>query len=113
MCLSMDYLIVSLMTMSLSSPSHLHDHEKTHNMSMSCSKLEFEIHINNDELFKTIWEHMREGERGEKGGKGWLSNWLNLHLITIILTSFSHFQSEASVETTFQKFRAFSLITGF
>jgi hypothetical protein len=65
----MDYLMFSLIAMSLFSPLHLHDHEKTH-MSMSCSKLEFEIHINNDELLKTIWEHMREGARGEKGGKG-------------------------------------------
>ncbi len=70
----MDYLIFSLITMSLFSPSHLHDHEKAH-MSMSCSKLEFEIHINNDELLKSIWEHMREGERGgRKVGRADLPN---------------------------------------
>ncbi len=101
--------------MSLFSPSHLQDHEKTY-MSISCSKLEFEIHIINDELLKTIWEHMREGERGGgERGEGLIIKLINLHLITINLTSFSHFQSEASAETMrehSQKFRAFSLIHG-
>jgi hypothetical protein len=36
-------------------------------MSMLYNKIKFEIDINNDELLKTIWEHMREIKRGERG----------------------------------------------
>jgi hypothetical protein len=31
-------------------------------------RIKFEISINNDELLKTIWEHMREKRRGGGGG---------------------------------------------
>ncbi len=34
-------------------------------MSMLKNKIKIEIDINNDELLKTIWEHMREIKRGE------------------------------------------------
>jgi hypothetical protein len=37
-------------------------------MSMLCSKIKFEIDINNDELLRTILEHTREIERGERRG---------------------------------------------
>jgi hypothetical protein len=42
-------------------------------MSMWNSKIEFEFDINNDELSKTIWEHMREIKRGE--GVFYIVNW--------------------------------------
>jgi hypothetical protein len=32
-------------------------------------KIKFEIDINNDELLKIIWEHMKEIKRGQGGGK--------------------------------------------
>ncbi len=44
-------------------------------MSMLSNKIKFEIDINNDELLRTISEHMREIERGER--KGILLNFNN------------------------------------
>jgi hypothetical protein len=35
---------------------------------MLSNKIKFEIDINNDELLRTISEHMREIERGERRG---------------------------------------------
>jgi hypothetical protein len=38
-------------------------------MCMLYSRIKFEISINNDELLKTIWEHMKEIKRGQGGRK--------------------------------------------
>jgi hypothetical protein len=45
-------------------------------MSMLYTKIKFEIDINNDELLKIIWKHMREIKRGE----GDIIKLMNLHL---------------------------------
>ncbi len=39
-------------------------------MCMLYSRIKFEISINNDELLKTIWEHMTEIKRRGGGGAG-------------------------------------------
>jgi hypothetical protein len=49
---------------SLLSLDHLHGHEKH----VLCSKIKIEIDINNDELLKTIFEHMKGKEKGKGGG---------------------------------------------
>jgi hypothetical protein len=33
-----------------------------------CFKIKIQIDINNDELLKAIWKHMREMKREDKGG---------------------------------------------
>jgi hypothetical protein len=37
-------------------------------MSMEYNKIKIKTYINNDEVFKIIWEHTRELKLGEKGG---------------------------------------------
>jgi hypothetical protein len=61
-----------------------------HFMSMLCSKIKFEIAKNNDELFKTIWEHIKKWKGGETRD---IIKLVNLHLFYQFF--FSHFPNEA------------------
>jgi hypothetical protein len=64
-------------------------------MYMLYNKIKFEIGLNNDELLKIIWEHMREIKKDS-----WkdIIKLINLHLLIIILIFFSHFKSETSIK---------------
>jgi len=59
-------------------------------MSMLYNKIKFEIDINNDELLKTIWEHMREIKRGGREDINKLTK--PSFLLSLYFISFSHFQ---------------------
>jgi hypothetical protein len=63
-------------------------------MSMLYNKIKFNIDISNDELLKTIQEHMKEIKKGGGGG-GDIIKLMNLHLLYHYSYFFSHFQSEA------------------
>jgi hypothetical protein len=65
-------------------------------MYMFYNKIKFEIHLNNDELLKIIWEHMREFFEKESWKD--IIKLINLHLLIIILIFFSLFKSEASIK---------------
>jgi hypothetical protein len=52
------------------------------------NKIKTKIDINNDKLMKIIWKHIREIKKNKNGANEG----------AIILTSFSHFQSEDSIK---------------
>jgi hypothetical protein len=45
------------------------------------NKIKFGVDINNDELLKTIWEHMKEIKRGQGGGERDIIELINFYCI--------------------------------
>jgi hypothetical protein len=64
---------------------------------MLYNKTKIEIDINNDELWKTTWKHMKAIKRGRGVGED-ITKSINLHFFSHYSYLFSQFQIEASIK---------------
>ncbi len=83
-------------------------------MPMLYYKTKIEIDINNDELWKTMWKHMKAIKRVRGVGEN-ITKLINLHFLShySYLLSTISIQIQRFIYNTFHKFKIFSLTTWF